>query len=94
MREALKGIVPIDILERRRKASRIRGPLTAFRENQEKLMRFANTRQFMVSRFLDVDEFRKALVSTTKGDNPQWWMALLRAIELEVWLRSNDAVRV
>jgi asparagine synthase (glutamine-hydrolysing) len=94
MREALKGIVPIDILERRRKASRIRGPLTAFRDNQEKLMRFANTRQFMVSRFLDVDEFRKALVSTTKGDNPQWWMALLRAIELEVWLRSNDAVRV
>jgi asparagine synthase (glutamine-hydrolysing) len=93
MREALKGIVPIDILERRRKASRIRGPLTAFRDNQEELMRFATTRPFMASRFLDADEFKKALVSTMNGDTPQWWMALLRTIELEVWLRSNDVVR-
>lgn len=94
MRRALAGIVPVEVLERRRKAFVIRGPLAAIRGSQRKL-EFLLSDSFIASaRFVDPKLLLEALERVAEGVDSQPWPALFRAITLELWLRANAMVAV
>ena len=88
MRRALKGIVPEEILERRRKAFVVRGPL-------ESLHRGTNELQQMFSHsiagdlgVLDSSTFLASLESTLKDSDTRNLSSILFTIALERLLRT------
>ena len=86
MRRALVGIVPDEILERRRKAYVSRAPMAAFSENRQSL---ADLSTCMVGSSLGIinsQSFAGALRKAREGREVPI-VSLLRTIELEVWLR-------
>ncbi len=87
MRRALRGIVPNEILERRRKAFQLRAPLSAIQAAQEKLERLISTSIIADIGFIDVDTFLSELRSTANGQ-PGACHAILRVIAYELWLRT------
>lgn len=90
MRRSLATIVPEEILERRRKAFQLHGPLTALREAADALRGlFTNSPHVVQRGWVDADELRNALNRIARGD-AQHWQGLLRVITLELWLRSGD----
>jgi asparagine synthase (glutamine-hydrolysing) len=89
MRRALAKIVPGEILERRRKAFQLHGPLTALREAADDLQGLFTNSAHMVQRgWVNADELRSGLNQIARGD-ARHWQGLLRAITLELWLRSS-----
>lgn len=86
MRRALKDIVPNEILERRRKAYLIQGPLNLIRRERDWLaVQFQNLRCVDMG-LVDPATLPAALDSVaTKGD-PKWLPYLGRLISLELWL--------
>jgi asparagine synthase (glutamine-hydrolysing) len=87
MRRSLEGIVPTEVLNRKRKAFVARAPLAAI---SNEWARVAELSQDMVSRslgVLDQDSFLQSLWKAGEGQatNAQ---PLLRALYLEIWLRS------
>jgi asparagine synthase (glutamine-hydrolysing) len=81
------GIVPAEILERRRKAFQLSAPLKAL----------AAARQTIETTFTDSALEREGLIDrrqlllwlerTASGD-PTWWQALVRTVSLELWLQT------
>jgi asparagine synthase (glutamine-hydrolysing) len=88
MRRALRGIVPNEILERRRKAFQLRAPLNAIQAAQEKLQRLISTSIIADMGFIEVDALRSALKATAAG-RAQGYHAILRVIAYELWLRTQ-----
>lgn len=88
MRRALIGIVPEEILERRRKAFQSRGPLVALQQSQKKLEALFNRSISAESGFIDINPFMSALRRCCAGDATEW-QAVLRTIALELWLQST-----
>ena len=88
MRRALRGIVPDEILERRRKAFQLRAPLSAIQAAQEKLQRLISTSIIADMGFIDVDAFRSALKATAAG-RAQGYHSILRVIAYELWVRTH-----
>lgn len=87
MRRALAGIVPDEVLQRRRKAFVARSPSVAISANWAKL--FAMT-EHMVSRSLgmvDQEALRRALARARQGQEVAI-VPLLRTIAVETWLAS------
>jgi asparagine synthase (glutamine-hydrolysing) len=87
MRRALVGIVPEEILARRRKAYMSRTPITAFSEERD---RFAELSTNMVASSLGIinaQSFRATLQRAREGQEVPI-VTLLRTIELEIWLRG------
>jgi asparagine synthase (glutamine-hydrolysing) len=88
MRRALKNIVPTEILERRRKAYVIRGPMNLICRERDWL-----TAQFRSLRSVDLGLVDSSSLPTvldsiaTKAD-PKWLPYLSRLIDFELWLRS------
>jgi asparagine synthase (glutamine-hydrolysing) len=93
MRRALKGIVPDAILERRRKAFLMTGPLTSMQREKETIGRLFKTSTVAALGFVNADALKSALDLTTSGAAPQYWPSLCRVIDLDLWLRSNSRVR-
>ena len=92
MRNALKDIVPAEILERRRKAYVVRAPLSSLQCAADKLqMLFAKSRLAEYG-FITPVAFCSALRSIADGQGTQWWFPLMRSISLELWLRSDPPV--
>jgi len=89
MRRALRGIVPQEILERRRKAFQIRGPMKAISSAQPKLEQLISHSLLAAMGFIDVDKFRAELSRTANG-TAQWYQAILRTIGYELWLRTGS----
>jgi asparagine synthase (glutamine-hydrolysing) len=91
MRRALKDIVPVEIVERRRKANLVRGPLLSLdsaRSQIEKLL----ARSLAVSHgYVDPKQIRSAWDQVTSGRDTQWSMAFARTIGFELWLRARSA---
>jgi asparagine synthase (glutamine-hydrolysing) len=88
MRRALTGIVPTLVLERRQKAFIVRGPLHVLQHSRQRIdALFSNSLTNNIG-IITLPEIRSALELTTKGREPRWWPALLRAINLELWLQS------
>jgi asparagine synthase (glutamine-hydrolysing) len=89
MRRALAGIVPSEILERKRKAFQLRAPLNAIRAAQPKLARLISSSKIAEMGYIDVVSLRCALEATA-GGNPEWLQAILRAIAYELWLGARS----
>jgi asparagine synthase (glutamine-hydrolysing) len=89
MRRALKGIVPEEILQRRRKAYLIRGPLALIRRDREQIEALITNSLAAAFGFIDPAMFTSALDEVTAGNSPLWWPSILRTIAIEIWLRSS-----
>lgn len=87
MRRALAGIVPDEILHRRRKAYMSRTPLAAISQNWES---FAGLSTNMVTASLGIvnaRSFTESLEKARQGKEVPI-VSLMRTLDLEIWLRS------
>jgi asparagine synthase (glutamine-hydrolysing) len=90
MRRALVGIVPPEILGRRRKAFIARAPLTSIRNELPQLLE--GTKNMTLSRagIVDADAFRASLAKVEEGgDLPI--VSMLRTLLIEAWLTHITA---
>jgi asparagine synthase (glutamine-hydrolysing) len=94
MRRALKNIVPEEILERRRKAYRTRGPLLAMQHDQSKIHQLFADAWICNQGFVDSAKFLAALDRTSSGVDTRWWQSLSRAIALELWVKETGPSQV
>jgi asparagine synthase (glutamine-hydrolysing) len=94
MRRALKNIVPVQTIERRRKAFVIRGPLLSLQRNRLPIAQmFAIS--FAVDRgYIEVETFLSALDLTARGADARWRQSLMRTIHFEHWLQSGQSTPV
>jgi asparagine synthase (glutamine-hydrolysing) len=85
MRRALAGIVPAEILGRRRKAFIARAPLISIRTELPQLLE--RTKNMISSRagIVDAEAFRSSLMGAAEGGELQIVPAL-RTLLLEAWL--------
>jgi asparagine synthase (glutamine-hydrolysing) len=88
MRRALKGIVPEEILERRRKARVIRGPLVAIQNARKRIDLLLADALICDRGFIEPTRLREALDRTDRGSDTKSWQALMRAVALELWLKG------
>jgi asparagine synthase (glutamine-hydrolysing) len=90
MRRALRGIVPAEILERKRKAFVLQGPLRALQQARGQVDLLWRDSLMAQKGFIDVDVLRRELDRCLRGD-AEWSQALTRTIAYELWLRSRQA---
>jgi asparagine synthase (glutamine-hydrolysing) len=90
MRRALSGIVPSEILNRRRKAFVARAPLVSIRSELRALLE--GTRNMSLNRAGIVDEeaFRKSLLEASEGGE-LFIVPTLRTLLLEAWLSHLES---
>jgi asparagine synthase (glutamine-hydrolysing) len=89
MRRALVGIVPDELLNRKRKAYVARAPLAAISSDWDRLTEMI---RHMVSGslgFVDQIEFSGALQKAQRGQEAPL-VPLLRTLEIELWLRTQN----
>ena len=89
MRRALKGLVPIEVLERRRKAFIVRGPLALIRDRKAAIDDIVSRSWLIDSGFVDPRLLKSALDDVNAGSNLDWWTPLARLLALELWIRST-----
>jgi len=90
MRRALKGIVPSEILERKRKAYMSHGPIAKLRAAQWKIEELFSNSLTVDYGFVDRNRLIQALRSEVVGDL-RWIQPLMKSVGLELWLRSIHA---
>jgi len=85
MRRALRGLVPSEILDRKRKAFISRAPIVALREELDELLR--ETKQMLSSDLgiVDQQKFQQHLKQAAAGQ-PVLVVPLLRTLLVEAWL--------
>lgn len=91
MRRALRGIVPVEILERRRKAAVSQGPLRLIQTSRHTIDKLFRKSIAVDFGFVDPLEFRRSLELTVAGRDSKSWSGLLRTVDFELWLRGLDA---
>ena len=91
MRRALCGIVPTGVLERRRKAYAIRGPLYSLQRAPEQLHQLFVDSRLAQFGLIDPAILLRSLNDLASGVNIQWWPSLVRAVLLELWLQMPGA---
>jgi asparagine synthase (glutamine-hydrolysing) len=91
MRRALKGIVPAEILARRRKGFLIRGPLNIVRCGEEKIQRLFARSLSAEHGFIDPVQLRSAVELVARGKAIEYLRPLLKATALELWLKANSS---
>jgi asparagine synthase (glutamine-hydrolysing) len=89
MRRALQGIVPTEVLERRRKAFLSRGPLAAIQSAQRYLHALFEDSMLEEHGWIDSKKLLDSLDRTIAGTTTFHRAALMRAIGLELWLQSR-----
>jgi asparagine synthase (glutamine-hydrolysing) len=94
MRRALKGIVPDEVLERKRKAYIVRGPLAMIDIVAEKIDLLLNSSFLAQFGFVDANRLRTEIDLIRSGKLPGGSQAVLRALALELWLRHVAGVGV
>jgi asparagine synthase (glutamine-hydrolysing) len=88
MRNAMKGIVPDLVLERKRKASVQRAPIAAFHKHRGNLDELFRSSLLVSHGFIELSRLNAALERTCTTSTAEAWPSLLRAINLEIWLRG------
>ena len=88
MRRALTGIVPPEILERRRKAYQLRAPLDAIGQAYLKLLDILVNSAIAELGFVDSGALLYGLKCSANG-SAEWYQPLLRAIAYELWLQAR-----
>jgi asparagine synthase (glutamine-hydrolysing) len=87
MRRALAGIVPEQILERRRKAFVVRGPMSALSSSWPQISALTEHMISDTLGFVDRTAFLESLESARQGrEEPV--VIILQALRLELWLRN------
>lgn len=89
MRAAMKGIVPDEVLERRRKAFIFGTVLKQITKLAPRFDELIGTSLLVDAGFIERDSFRRALKDTIDGQDLRWWGVILRTIGLETWLRVS-----
>lgn len=89
MRRALVGIVPEEILECRRKAYQLHAPLKALSEASPRLSDLFQDSRLAAMGLVDRKLFVTAIERLANG-SADGWQAVVRAIALELWFRSNE----
>jgi asparagine synthase (glutamine-hydrolysing) len=89
MRRALIPIVPTMILERRRKACQLRMPLLTMQHASVRLDSLLTKPALSVAGLINPKSLHAQLKRTLRSGDPKWWLALLRAIDLELWIKAN-----
>jgi asparagine synthase (glutamine-hydrolysing) len=92
MRRALRGIVPTEVLERKRKAFVSHGPLRHIRGAQEKLETLFADPLTAECGLIDQREFLSAFRRALAGEM-KWISHVTNTIEVELWLRGLGAER-
>jgi asparagine synthase (glutamine-hydrolysing) len=92
MRRALIGIVPQEILERRRKAYQLHAPLKALSHASQKLTGLFQDSRLAAMGLIDPNLLQTATERLANG-SADGWQAIVRAIAVELWLRTNEQPR-
>lgn len=91
MRRALREIVPMGVLERRRKAYLSRGPLISLRASKEKIDALFTDSFAAAHGLIDRAQLRSAWDLTISRGDPQWSGFIMKTIGLELWIRGSYA---
>jgi asparagine synthase (glutamine-hydrolysing) len=86
MRRALKGIVPDEVLERKRKAFVVRSPILASSAQWERLLGHQTDMVMMSVGIVEPDAFLRVL-KTARYDEEIPTLQLMRTLSVEIWLR-------
>jgi asparagine synthase (glutamine-hydrolysing) len=86
MRGALRNLVPREILERRRKAYLIRGPINLIRHERDWLAQRLRAMRCVEMGLVDPSSLRVALDSIAIERNPEWMPYFMRLMSFEFWL--------
>ena len=89
MRRALRGIVPDQILDRKRKAFVSRGPLVSIAAQLPELMRSTHEMICGLAGIVDIGSFRRVLQNARVGDAFPL-VPVLRTLTVEDWLRGLE----
>jgi asparagine synthase (glutamine-hydrolysing) len=87
MRRALTGIVPDDILNKKRKATIARAPLLGISREWATLVVYSRHMVADSIGIIDSERFLAALQNAKHGEELHW-IPLTRAVHIEVWFRS------
>jgi asparagine synthase (glutamine-hydrolysing) len=91
MRAALQHIVPEEILERRRKAFLLSGPLGSVRKSAPLLAGLIDRSLLIQSGYVDSIALQNALGKIVSGDDLHWWGHLYRFALMETWLQHRES---
>ena len=89
MRRALRGIVPSEVLERKRKAFIMRGPAVSLAENQSRLLSLASSSRLGDLGYVDELSLKSRLAKFDALSGSDGQHHLLLAIQLELWMRRS-----
>jgi asparagine synthase (glutamine-hydrolysing) len=93
MRRALAGIVPDEILNRRRKAFVVRSPMTRLAAETVTLKEMTEEMVSVQLGIVNQRAFKEAVERTARGEQ-LYLIAMLRTLRLELWLRSLTGQRL
>lgn len=91
MRKALQGIVPTEILERKRKAFIATSPIIALRFARSENRPATEGQMAAAIGLIDADQFRLYLDRTMRGGDTGWMVPIMRTIAVELWLLASLA---
>jgi asparagine synthase (glutamine-hydrolysing) len=94
MRAALQGVVPGEILERRRKAYLLAGPLRDIRELAPRISEAVTTSFLVANGYVERDALERSLANITRGETTQGWGFILRFAWLETWLKHRAQTKI
>jgi asparagine synthase (glutamine-hydrolysing) len=87
VRRALVGIVPDELLNRRRKAFVVRSPMAAISRESSSLIEMSHQMLTTSLGIVDADAFRQAVHSARRGQEIRT-VTMNRTLEIEFWLRT------
>jgi asparagine synthase (glutamine-hydrolysing) len=90
MRAALRGVVPGEVLERRRKAYLLAGRLRHIGQLAPRLAEEMRTSLLAEYGYIDRATIERSLDETVRGDTTRWWGHILRFAWLETWLQYRE----
>jgi len=90
MRRAMKDIVPAEILERKRKAYVSRAPIVLIQRSEKRIQALFAESLAAEYGLIDPKPLLSTLSLVARGTDIRWWSALMAAVDIELWLRSNS----
>jgi len=89
MRRALKDIVPAEILERKRKAYVVRGPLTALQAAGDQVKALLDDPLVVKYGYIDPLHLSESMERIINGSEVKEWVLLMKTVVFELWLKSQ-----
>ena len=89
MRRGLKDIVPAEILERKRKAYVVNGPLSALQAAGDQVKALLDDPRVVKYGYIDSLHLVESMECIISGSEVKEWVMLMKAVVLELWLTSQ-----